>query len=1056
MLHFQRAVAASITLALAATLTPDYRPAPAWAAEASAKPGSPAASPAQEKGPLDKVGSTIEGFRVQRVTDVPELGARARVFEHVKSGAQLLYLSSSDDNKVFAITFRTPPTDDTGVPHILEHAVLCGSKHFPTKEPFADLLKGSLQTFLNAFTANDRTMYPVASRNDKDFLNLVHVYLDAVFYPRLETVPEIMMQEGWHYEVDPKTGELSYNGIVYNEMKGALSSPQRLLSQTIEQSLFPNGTYGHSSGGDPQAIPSLTQEKFVAFHKQFYHPSNSLIYLYGNGDVRKHLAFLDREYLKDFDRRKIDADVVLQKPLAAPREVVGEYSVGQQDPTQDKTFLSLTYVLGSSPDPDVYFGMDLLSYILLDSQAAPLRRVLLSAGIGKDLESQLEQSILQPYLSLIVKNSNPEMKEKFLVVVDKTLRELVENGIDKKLIEAAINRKEFALREAEVHHFPKGLAFFMRAIDSWNYGADPLLYLRYEPVLKRIKEAANHGYFEQLIRKHLLNNKFRAVVILKPKPGLDRENAEKQQVALAKLRASMSPAELERIKQAQESLRARQAAPDKPEDQAKIPTLSLSDLKREAEVLPLKVYEIGGGAFLNHSLPTAKIVYLRLYFDARTVPPELTPYVSLLASVLGKVGTAKRDYQDFTSEVDIHTGGIDCDLAPISHKSDPDVFYPMFVVTSKAMLPKVPNQLGLLSEMLLTSKLDDKQRLKEIVQEAKIGAEQSVIEHGHLAAYLRAASCISPGYAYRDAANGLSYYQFLAGLDQDFDKRADDLIAKLRTVARLLFQRGASFQLASARGASPSKQAEGSARAERQVENLPHVLASVTLPEAEFLPLRGDFEKLISQLPAGTPKLAPRPFTPSTKNEAVIIPSKVQYVAEAADYRAAGGQYSGKMRVLSHVLGRTYLWDRVRVMNGAYGSDMGVDRSGVLFLWSFRDPHLLKTTEAFSESVKFLDGLEMSDREHTRAIIATIGEMDQPLTAAQKGSAATWDYLTRVTLADRQRERDEVLATSVADLKGYSGLLRKALANGRLCVLGSEEKIQEDRKLFQTVTKLAK
>ena len=973
----------------------------------------------------DQPGTTVHGFKLLAVQSVPEINSTARRFEHVKTGAQLLYLSNSDDNKVFMIAFHTPPTDDTGVAHVLEHSVLCGSQRFPSKEPFVELLKGSLQTFLNAFTANDRTMYPVASRNDKDFVNLMNVYLDAVFYPRLHSVPEIMMQEGWHYEIDRKSGAFSYNGVVYNEMKGALSSPERLLSQTIENSLFPEGTYGHNSGGDPRVIPTLTRAKFTAFHKRYYHPSNSLIFLYGSGDVAKHLAFLDDEYLGRFDRQQIDAKVIPQPPFAAPREVAGRYSIDHQDSEQDKTFLSLSYVLGGSPDPDVYFGMDILSYLLVDSQAAPLRRALISAGIGKDVEGQLENSILQPYFSVIVKNSNADKKEQFLQIVDKTLRDLAEKGIDRRLIEAAVNRKEFALRESEMPRFPKGLVIGMRVLDSWTYGAEPTLFLKYEPVLRRIREAVPHGYFEQLIRTRLLDNRYRAVVVLQPEKGLDRRNAEKARAELAKLRDSMPAAELDGIKQATQKLKLRQAAPDRPEDLATIPTLRLSDLQHGAEKLPLAQHKLGGATVLNHSLPTSQIAYVGLYFDARTVPPELVQYVPLLASVLGKVGTAKRGYQDFCSEVDIQTGGIHCDVAPIADKSASGAFYPKFVVSSKAMLPKLPNLLALVSEMLLTARLDDKPRLKEILQESVVAAERAILERGHTAAYVRAASCVSPAYAYRDATSGLAYYQFLADLEKQFDTRGDDVVRKLQTVVRLLFTRGG-------------------------------MLASVTLPQREFLAARGDFERFVSLLPSPEPKICDYPFTVSAANEAVVIPSKVQYVAKVADYRKAGATFSGKMLVLSRVVGRTYLWNRVRVMNGAYGSDMVVDRSGLLAMWSYRDPHLHETAEAYDESVKFLSGLEMSDRELAKAVIATIGELDKPLTPQEKGAMATRNYIAQITQADLQQTRDEVLAATVADLKAFSALLKKAMDQNHLCAFGGEEKIQEERKLFTTVTRMAK
>ena len=983
----------------------------------------PAFAQAETK-PLENVGAVTSGFKLLRSEAVTELDARARLFEHERSGAKLLYLSNSDDNKVFCITFRTPPADDCGIPHVLEHSVFCGSQRFPVKDPFAELLKGSLQTFLNAFTANDRTYYPVASRNEVDFHNLIDVYLDAVFHPRLLTTPDIMMQEGWHYEVDDK-GNLSYNGIVYNEMKGALSAPRRLLAQTIEQNLFPKGTYHHNSGGDPAAIPTLTQKKLVAFHQRYYHPSNACVFVYGNGDAARDLAFLDSRCFSQFERRAIDAQVIRQPAFAAPVEKTAEYSIDDQEDDRDKTFLSVSYMVGAMPDADAYFGMDLLAYMLLDSQAAPLRRALLESGVAKDVESAWENSIAQPYLSVIAKNSNPQTLPKFLDTVEKTLRELADRGLDKRLIEAAINRKEFQLRENDVPRMPQGLTIGMHAIDSWVYGGDPLLYLRWETALRRIKEQAAHGYFEKLIRERLLANTNRAVVVLKPKRGLDREQAAKLREQLAAIRKGLSAAEFDALKAAQAKLQARQKAPDSPADLAKLPCLTLADLRRTVEPLPLERHAIVGTVVLHHPESTKGVVYLNLYFDAAPIPPELTPYASLLAEALTKVDTAKRNYRDLASAIDAQTGGISVDLTAIADSAKPDVFYPRMEVSGKALLPKVPQLLDLLLETLLSSRLDDRARLKQIVQESRIGLEEMLLEAGHKAAYIRAASHVLPAYAYRDAAGGIAYYRFLAALEKDFDARAADLCQKLRVVADLVFRRAG-------------------------------LTAGVTLPRSDLAGIRDPLASFFARFPAAAAPAAKRPFAVSAVNEAITIPSKVQYVAQAADYRAAHGAYSGQMLVLAKTLSTGYLYDQVRVLNGAYGAGMGVGRDGAIFFWSFRDPHVRRTLDTFHEVPKFLAKLELPDRERVKAIIAAIGRLDEPLLPSQKGELAVRNFIARISDAERQRERDEVLATTAADLRALGALIGKALEQNHLCVLGGEEKLREERKLFQTFTGLAK
>ncbi|MCL2303916.1 MAG: insulinase family protein [Planctomycetaceae bacterium] len=970
-----------------------------------------------------QVHSTQHGFKLLWVQDVEEVKSKAYMFEHVKSGAPLLYLSCEDDNKVFSITFRTPPTDDTGISHIMEHSVLCGSEKFPSKEPFVDLLKGSLQTFLNAFTASDRTIYPVASRNDKDFRNLMNVYLDAVFFPNVVKTPEILMQEGWHYEVDEETGDLAYNGIVYNEMKGAFSSPQGMLYRVVSQCLYPDGTYGKESGGDPKAIPDLTQEMFIEFHKKFYHPSNSLIYLYGNGNIDEHLAFIDKEYLSRFDKQTVDANIVLQGAFSAPKEFIEEYSVDPDDPIEDKTFLTMNYLIGNSPDAEMHYAMNLLSYILVDSQASPLRRALLDAGLGKDVEGSWDNSILQPCFSVVVKNSNPDRQQEFVDVVEKTLRQIVEKGFDPKLVEGAINRTEFSLREFQISGFPKGLAVNMQLLDSWAYGADPLMYLRFEPILKKIKEEVPNRYFEKLVQKVLLDNTSRALVVMKPKQGLDEEKNEQVRQKLAEIKQSFTPEQLEQIKETQVALLERQAAPDKPEDVAKIPTLQREDIDPKAEEFPCRELTIAETKFLNHDVATTGIVYLSVFFDADSIPEELIPYASILSDVIGRVDTENYTYADLTSEIDIHTGGIGTGFSPISSKDSLDVFYPKFTFGTKTMIPKLDKGLDLILEMMLTSKFDDPARLKEIIQENRVGMEQRLISSGNVFAQMRAASYFSPVVAYRERIGGLTYYQFLADLEKNFDARSQELSEKLQKTAKLLFNRNA-------------------------------MLVSVTVSEPEFKTLESNFGAFANKVSAFEYVKKPFVFQPEQRNEAVVIPSQVQYVAKAADFKAVGGVYSGKMNVLSNVLRTGYLWNNIRVQGGAYGSGFTVDRTGLFSFMSYRDPHLQRTVDVFDGTAKFVEMLEMSDLDLTKAIIATSGSMDRPTTPAEKGARAATRYIVGISQAEIQRERDEVLATTALELRGFGEILDKAMKQNNICVFGNENKINESKPLFKNVIRI--
>ncbi|MGL4593963.1 MAG: insulinase family protein [Thermoguttaceae bacterium] len=971
-----------------------------------------------------------ENWDIKWVQPVSEIKSTAYMYQHKKTGAPLLFLQSDDDNKVFCISFRTPPTDSTGIAHIMEHSVLCGSEKFPSKEPFVDLLKGSLQTFLNAFTADDRTMYPVASRNDKDFNNLMNVYLDAVFFPKAAKTPEILMQEGWHYQVDPETGELKYNGIVFNEMKGVYSSPQSILYRTIQKSMYPDSTYTNDSGGNPDAIPNLTFEQFKQFHDKFYHPSNSMIYLYGNGDIWKHLEFIDKEYLSRFDKLDVDAKVIPQPAFSEPKKIIAEYSIDQDDSTDDKTFLSMNYLLTESlDDVELHYGMDLLSYILVGSEAAPLKRALLDAGIGLDIQCFFDSSILQPCFSIVVKSSNPQKQEEFEKILDETLRKIVKDGIDRKLIEGAINRTEFVLREFQVSGYPKGLALNMQMLETWTYGGNPLQKLQFETTLQNIRNEVEHGFFEKLIQHHLLDNKSRGSVMLKPKQGLEKERTEKSSAALAEIKKSLSAEELEAIKQKQEALVQRQAAPDNPEDVAKIPTLEISDINVEAETIPSKRDEKEKG-IINVTVPTNKVVYITAYFDALKEPlSEKGFYLSILADLLGRLDTNNYKYGDLNTEIDLHTGGIATGLSLYNllhdeNKGQNTKFDARFIAKTKVMLPKLEKGLELVSEMLTKTKFDDLPRIKEIIQELRVGIEQGLMSAGNRFGQTRAGAYFSPLSAFKDEIGGIEYYKKLVDLEKNFDEKGPKLVEELKKLTTELFQ-----------GTTP--------------------LVVVTLDEEDFETAKPALEQF--EMSFESPKKSEKSAESETQfpvlgqlNEAVIIPSRVQYVVKSADYKKAGFDYSGKMLVLMNILRTGYLWNNVRVQGGAYGGGLSIERSGLFSLWSFRDPHLKRTVDVFDGIADYLENIEISEEELTKAIIATIGSLDKPMTPSEKGSRIAAMQISGLTQEDIQRERQEVLSTTVHDLRNFAKMFRSGKEQNNICVFGNEQKLESDKDLFKT------
>ncbi|HHU77306.1 MAG TPA: insulinase family protein [Clostridiales bacterium] len=965
-------------------------------------------------------GRLYHGFRLQEVTEVRELNAVTFLFEHDKSGARLLYLQNDDDNKVFSIAFRTPPPDSTGLPHILEHSVLCGSRKFPVKEPFVELAKGSLNTFLNAMTYPDKTIYPVASRNDKDFINLMDVYLDAVLYPNIYEQPETLMQEGWHYELEDQDQPLTYKGVVYNEMKGAFSSPEQVLFRKIQESLYPDTPYANESGGDPDYIPDLTQEDFTAFHKKYYHPSNSYIYLYGNGDMDGHLKFLNEEYLSGFDRAEADSEIPMQAPFKEMQRQVVEYSISPQENPGDKTYLSLNYATGLSTDPFLYLAFNILQYLLLDNPAAPLKKALLEAGIGKDVFGSFGNYLLQPSFSVIAKDANEDDTERFLLTIDKTLRELAAEGIDKKLVEAAINYREFKLREADFGSSPKGLVYGIRCLDSWLYGADPTIHLRFEHTMERIKKALSEPLFEQLIEKYLLNNTHRSLVVVKPVPGLAEKKDQEIHKMLQAHKAKLSKKEIDEIVNSTRELIRKQSEPDSPEALTSIPMVELSDIEPEAEVLPLVEQEVSGIKVLHHPLFTNGIAYLNLWFDNSAVPMELIPYAGLLVGVLGKISTENYHYEDLTKEINIHTGGIDYSVQSLALNGRDGEFVPKLLIRSKALVDKLPRLLELLGEVVTGTVFQDKRRLKEIIQENRSRMEMIINQSGHLMAMNRLSSYISPAGKYTELNQGISFYRFLSNLERNFDSLSDELTANLEKTAQLIFRKNS-------------------------------LTAGITLPSEDYPEFARQFESFAAGLPLKECPAAPFEFTEEAANEGLLTPSKVQYVAKGYSFIRLGHRYNGAMQVLRTIASLDYLWNRVRVQGGAYGVFVVFTRSGMMLFSSYRDPNLKETLDAYKGLTEYLAAFDADEREMKKYIIGTISRLDTPLTPQMKGERSETDYFTGLTQEDIQRERDEVLSVTAADIKALSSMAADVLKYEYLCVMGSESKIKQNQELFKNL-----
>lgn len=950
---------------------------------------------------------------------IEEVASNVKLLKHIKSGARILLFENNDENKVFSVGFRTPPTDDTGVPHILEHSTLCGSKKFPVKDPFIELLKGSLNTFLNAMTYPDKTVYPVASCNDKDFANLMEVYMDAVFYPNVYLHEEIFKQEGWHYELENVDSDIIYNGVVYNEMKGAFSSPEQVVMRESRHALFPDTTYGVESGGDPEFIPNLTYEAFKNFHHRFYSPANSYIIMYGNMNMEEKLNWLDEEYLSKFDVIKVDSHIDYQKPFTTPIHEEIFYPVGKDESLENKTYYSYNAVIGTYEDAKLNLAFQILNYALLEAPGAPLKQAIIDAGIGSDILSDFDSGLLQPVLSIIVKDAQSGKEQVLDEVINKTLKELVTKGIDKKSIQAAINYYEFKYREADFGGAPKGLVYGLNAMETWLYDDnDPFTKLEYNAQFSSLKEELNTNYYEELINKYLLNNNHVAYVTVSPSNTLGAEKEQALKEKLAAYKASLTKEELEKLVNDTKALKEYQATPSTLEELATIPLLTREDIDDKVEPLYNEEQVLDGVKVLKHNVETNGIGYLNFCFNTKDVPNELIPYVGLLQNVLGYVDTTKYTYQNLTQEININTGGINPRTKIISI-GDNDVL-PLFVFETKALYDKIPFVFDTVKEIITSSKLNNKRRLMEILGENKSQRQMMLMGRGHVASMNRAFSYIRSSSYYNELVDGISEYQFIEDLCLNFETKYEEIITNLEKVIKLIFRK----------------------------ENL---IISYTATNNAYDKYLTDFVNSLYKEEVQKGKFE---FTPNLLNEGFRTPSTVQYVARVGNFKEVGN-YTGAFQVFAMALRYDYLWMQVRVLGGAYGCMSNFTRNGNVYFVSYRDPNLEKTMDVYMNIPNYIDSFNPSTDDLTKYIIGAIGMLDTPLSPKDKGARSFLAYLQNVTYEDLKQERHEVLNVTLDDIKALKPLIEKALNDNALCVIGNENKI-EDSKIFKEKKNLFK
>lgn len=956
-----------------------------------------------------------------RVEDVQSDGF---ILRHKKSGARIAILSNNDDNKVFYIGFKTPPEDETGVPHIIEHTTLCGSKKFPVKDPFIELAKGSLNTFLNAMTYPDKTVYPVASCNDQDFKNLMDVYLDAVFNPNITKYEEIFKQEGWHYELTGKDDELKINGVVYNEMKGAYSSPDEVLSSQIYRSLFPDNTYSKDSGGNPEYIPKLTYEAYLNFYHKYYHPSNSYIYLYGDMDVVERLEWLDKEYLSLYDYKKVNSEINKQPAFDEIKNVETQYSITMDDSQENKTYLSYNRVVGDSLDEMLYQAFDVLDYALVSSPGAPVKQALIDAGIGDDVYGSYDAGILQPVFSFLAKNANASQADEFESIIENTLKEVVKTGINKEALLAGINSSEFKFREADFGQFPKGLLFGLNCLDSWLFDdMKPFIHLECLGTFAKLRKAVDTDYFEKLIQEYLLDNTHGSSVTVKPKRGLGNEREEALAKELSDYKASLSDEEIKKLIEDTEHLKKYQEEPSSDEDLRKLPMLTRADMKKNAmpfsniedELLDVKV--------VRHDIESNGIDYISFLFDAGDFAQSELGYLGFFTNALGLVSTERYSYTDLANATNIYTGGISTGTASHPDIKDRNNFVFKFEVKLKVLEKNLDKALELMEQMLLSSDFTDTKRLGELVAQIKARLQANLSSSGHLVAAMRSMSSFSRYALYQDELKGIAFYRSICRIEKELSESPKSVSDKLAAIAKKLFARN-------------------------------RMLISFTGNNEAYCNAKPSLEKVI----AGFDKMSAvgnqAEVHFNTAKEAFIDASQIQYVAKTGDFICEGYEYTGALRLLRIILSYDYLWINVRVKGGAYGCMNTFLRSGESYFVSYRDPNLSDTLDVYDRIPEYIKSFSPDERDMTKYIIGTFSALDTPMNPEAKGSRSLSAYLEGITYEQIQKERNEILNAQPEDIRRLADLVEAVLKKDSICVIGNENMIKESAGLFENVEKL--
>lgn len=955
---------------------------------------------------------------------IEDLNSNGLILRHKKSGARVVILSNDEENKVFNIGFKTPPYNDCGLPHILEHSVLCGSKKYPAKDPFVELCKGSLNTFLNAMTYPDKTVYPVASCNDVDFKNIVDVYMDAVFNPNIYSRKEIFSQEGWHYEMDSADGELTINGVVYNEMKGAFSDPDDYLSSLTFRTLFPDNEYGNESGGNPKNIPDLTYEEFLDFHSKYYHPSNSYIYLYGNMDVESYLKYLDEEYLCNYEAKDIPSSIKAQKGFDEVRDVTEKYAVTEEEGVEDNAYLSYNLVIGDVLDDKLYIAMQIIDYALFSAPGAPLKQALVDAGLGVEVYGSYENSVYQPFFSIVAKGADENRTQEFVDIIKNKLSEIVANGIDEKAFLAGINYYEFKYREADFGSYPKGLMYGLQALDSWLYDdMKPFVHIECNDNFRFLRENVATGYFEGIIKKYLIDNTHAATITLVPEIDLTAKEDEALKAKLAAYKDTLLTEEKKAIAEYTVHLKAYQDEPSTQAELETIPMLRREDIGKESAPLYIDKKCEDGVEIVHSNLFTNEIAYINMSFNCNKVPERLMNYVGLLRSILGVIDTENYKYADLFNEININSGGIVTGCNIYTNDKNVSEYQVRYEVKAKALYEKIDFVLDMMLEIMYKSKFDDYKRIKEILDEVKSRLQSRITGSGHVAAISEVMGQFSPSVYYSNLTTGIKYYKFINDLVEHFEERKEEISAALKELSLLIFDKN-------------------------------NLLVSVTMDDAGYKTFTDKFTGFVAKLCDKEDAICEREYIPNKKKIGYMTSSQVNYVARCGNYLKEGFEHTGAFRLLKVIFGYDYLWINIRVKGGAYGCMSGFYKNGDSYLVSYRDPNIKETNDIYENAVDYIKNFSVSDRDMTKYVIGTIGDMDTPMNPQAKGNRSFSAYLSNVDYEDIQKERMEVINATANDIRNLWAPIKAVLDDGYFGVIGNAQNITENKEMFDETENL--